>query len=69
MGTIFDYQGRYGAAVKAKGEALQTFRDLKVSGIAGSARSLSGYGNSLSLAGRLAEAEKILAEALEVARS
>ncbi len=29
IGTIFDYQGRYGSAVKSKGEALQAFRDLK----------------------------------------
>ena len=29
IGTIFDYQGRYGAAVKSKGEALQAFRRLE----------------------------------------
>ena len=27
IGTIFDYQGRYGAAAKSKGEALQAFRE------------------------------------------
>jgi tetratricopeptide (TPR) repeat protein len=67
MGTIFDYQGRYGAAVKAKAEALQAFRDLKVRD-RWLGETLSGYGNSLSLAGRLADAEKILAEALDVAK-
>src|SRR5262249_27004027 len=30
VGAIFDAQGRYGAAVKSKEEALQTFRELKV---------------------------------------
>ena len=29
IGTIFDYQGRYGAAVKSKEEALKAFRELK----------------------------------------
>ena len=32
IGAIFDYQGRYGAAVKSKEEALKAFRDLKSAG-------------------------------------
>ena len=67
MGTIFDAQGRYGAAVKAKEEALQTFRELnqKDSWLA---EILGGYGHSLSLAGRTDDASKPLGEALSVAR-
>jgi tetratricopeptide (TPR) repeat protein len=29
MGTLFDYQGRFGAAINSKQDALKTFRDLK----------------------------------------
>jgi hypothetical protein len=29
MGTIFEYQGRYGAALKSKEEALKTYRELQ----------------------------------------
>ncbi len=29
LGTLFGYQGRFGAAVNSKQEALKTFRDLK----------------------------------------
>ncbi len=68
MGTVFDFQGRFGAAVKAKADALQTFRDLQQKDT-WLAEILGGYGNSLSLAGRTDEAVKPLEEALGVART
>jgi serine/threonine protein kinase/tetratricopeptide (TPR) repeat protein len=67
MGTIFDYLDRYGAAVKAKEEALQTFRDLKLHDM-WLGEILSGYGNSLSLSGRMDDAAKDLDEAMTVGR-
>ncbi len=67
MGTIFDDLDRYGAAVKAKEEALQTFRDLKVHDM-WLGEILSGYGNSLSLSGRMDDAAKDLDEAMAVGR-
>ena len=48
IGTIFDYQGRYGAAVKSKEEALAAFRDLKQRDM-WLGEILGGYGNSLAL--------------------
>jgi tetratricopeptide (TPR) repeat protein len=68
MGTVFDAQGRYGAAVKAKEEALQNFRELKQQD-AWLAEILGGYGYSLSLAGRSDDGAKPLDEALGVARA
>ena len=67
IGTIFDYQGRYGAAIKSKEEALKTFRDIKQRDL-WLAEALSGYGNSLSLSGRSAEADKLFIEALAVGK-
>jgi serine/threonine protein kinase/tetratricopeptide (TPR) repeat protein len=67
IGTIFDYQGRFGAAVKSKEEALATFRELKLRDM-WLGEILGGYGNSLSLSGRLDEATKSLDEAMNVAR-
>lgn len=66
IGTIFDYQGRYGSAVKSKGEALQAFRDLNQRDI-WLGEILSGYGNSLNLSGRSADAQAPLDEALKLA--
>jgi tetratricopeptide (TPR) repeat protein len=66
IGTIFDYQSRYGAAIKSKEEALQAFRDLKQRD-SWLGEILSGYGNSLSLSGRIEDAAKNLEEALRVA--
>jgi len=65
MGTIFDYQARYGAAIKSKEEALQAYRDLKQRDF-WLGEILSGYGNSLTLAGRLDDAAKQLDEATTV---
>jgi tetratricopeptide (TPR) repeat protein len=67
MGTIFEYQGRYGAALKSKEEALKTFRELQDRGF-WMAEILSGYGNSLSQVGRYDEAQKNLTEAMALAR-
>jgi serine/threonine protein kinase/tetratricopeptide (TPR) repeat protein len=66
IGTIFDYQGRYGSAVKSKAEALQAFRDLKQRDI-WLGELLSGYGGSLTLSGRMADAQAPLDEALKLA--
>jgi tetratricopeptide (TPR) repeat protein len=67
MGTIFEYQGRYGAALKSKEDALKTFRELQDHGF-WMAEILSGYGNSLSQVGRYDEAQKNLAEAMTLAQ-
>ena len=67
IGTIFDNQGRYGAAIKSKDEALTTFRDLKQRDM-WLGEILSGYGNSLALAGRFEDADKLLDEAMTVGR-
>jgi tetratricopeptide (TPR) repeat protein len=67
MGTIFEYQGRYGAALKSKEEALKTFRELQDRGF-WMAEILSGYGHSLSQVGRYDDAQKNLAEAMTLAQ-
>jgi serine/threonine protein kinase/tetratricopeptide (TPR) repeat protein len=65
LGAIFDLQGRYGAALSAKQEALKTFRELKDRTF-WAVEILSGYGEGLILAGRGAEAKAPLDEALSV---
>jgi tetratricopeptide (TPR) repeat protein len=67
MGTLFDYQGRFGAAVDSKQEALKTFRDLKDRTF-WMGEILSGYGESLTLAGRGEESKAYLEEALNLSR-
>jgi eukaryotic-like serine/threonine-protein kinase len=67
IGTIFDYQGRYGAAVKSKEEALQAFRDLKQKD-RWLGEILSGLGRSLVLSGRTDDSGKHLDEAMNLAR-
>jgi tetratricopeptide (TPR) repeat protein len=67
MGTIFEYQGRYGAALKSKEEALKTYRELQDRGF-WMAEILSGYGHSLSQVGRYDEAQKNLTEAMSLAK-
>jgi tetratricopeptide (TPR) repeat protein len=68
IGTILDYQGSYGRAVSAKEEALTTFRKLEQRDV-WLAEILAGYGHSLSLAGRHADAATALDEALRVAET
>ena len=67
MGTIFEYQGRYGAALKSKEEALKAYRDSHDRGF-WMAEILSGYGHSLSQVGRYDDAQKNLAEAQNLAQ-
>lgn len=65
MGTLFDYQGRFGAAVNSKQDALKTFRDLKDRTF-WMAEILGGYGEALTLAGRGEESKQYLIEALNL---
>jgi tetratricopeptide (TPR) repeat protein len=67
LGTMLYYQGRFGAALNSKQDALKTFRELKD-------RTLwmveieAEYGQALTLAGRSEEAKTYLNEALSLAR-
>ncbi|HEY1424157.1 MAG TPA: tetratricopeptide repeat protein, partial [Candidatus Acidoferrum sp.] len=67
MGTLFDYQGRFGAAVNSKQDALKTFRDLKDRTF-WMAEILGGCGQALTLAGRGEESKQYLDEALSLSR-
>jgi tetratricopeptide (TPR) repeat protein len=67
VGTVFEYQGRYGAALKSRTEAYEQFQKLSDKSF-WNAEVQSGYGRSLMLAGQLDEAKKILDQALKVAR-
>lgn len=66
MGTIFGYQGRYGAALSSAEDALKTFRETKESGF-WLAEVLGNHGNALAQVGRNEDAQKSLEEALTVA--
>ncbi len=68
MGSLFGRQGRYGAAVSSLEEAVKTFRELQDRGPA-MGDVLNGYGGALADAGREEEAQKILDEALSLARN
>lgn len=68
MGILFGYQGRFGAALNAKQEALKTFTGLQDRSYWMTEVS-SGYGESLSDAGRFDDAQKPLADALSLARN
>jgi tetratricopeptide (TPR) repeat protein/predicted Ser/Thr protein kinase len=67
IGTLADYQGRFGAAINAKQEAMKTFRNLKDRTF-WMAEILSGYAESLTLAGRGQESQVYLDEALSLSR-
>ena len=67
MGTLFDFQGRFGAAVNSKQDAMKTFRDIKDRTF-WMAEILSGYAEALTLAGRRQEAQPYLDQALSLAR-
>jgi tetratricopeptide (TPR) repeat protein len=67
MGTVYEQQGRYAAAVKSKQEALEAFRTLKDRSF-WMGEILSGYGAALGQAGRGAEADAPLDQALQLAR-
>jgi tetratricopeptide (TPR) repeat protein len=67
MGTVFEYQGRFGAAVNAKEEALAAFHELRDRSF-WLGEILSGYGRSLSALGQADAAAKAFGEALSVGR-
>ncbi|MGA7927896.1 MAG: tetratricopeptide repeat protein [Candidatus Sulfotelmatobacter sp.] len=67
LGTLFGYQGRYGAALSSEEEALKTFRELQDRTI-WLPTILGLYGNSLARVGRNDDAQKTLDEAMNVAR-
>jgi serine/threonine protein kinase len=67
IGSVYEFQGRYGAALRAKEEAQKTVREVGERG-APLADILSNYGHELNLVGRDDQAQKILEEALGVAR-
>ena len=67
MGTLFSYQGRYGAALSSEEDALKTFRELQERGF-WLAEILGLYGNALAQVGRSDDAQKSLDEAMNVAR-
>ncbi len=67
LGTVFEYQGRLSAALKAREDAVKTFRDLKDKTY-WYVELLNGYGSSLAQLGRYDDAEKVLDEAAGVAR-
>jgi serine/threonine protein kinase/Tfp pilus assembly protein PilF len=67
LGDLFENQGRFGAALSSKQDALKTFVDLKdksnwMASISG------GYGDSLVLAGRGDEASPYIQNALGLSR-
>jgi tetratricopeptide (TPR) repeat protein len=66
MGTVFQYQGRYGAALDVREEAVKAFRELNdphwLSEI------LTGHGGTLALMGRSDQARQVLEESLRLAR-
>ena len=67
IGALFEYQGRYGAAVSAKEDALKIYQEVQDHSF-WMAEVLSSYGDALSQAGRLEEGRKRLAEGLGLAR-
>jgi tetratricopeptide (TPR) repeat protein len=67
LGTMFDYEGRFAAAVSSVQDALKTFQGLK-DRTAMMADIQGGYGESLILAGRGEEAKIYLNDALSLAR-
>jgi eukaryotic-like serine/threonine-protein kinase len=67
IGMLFGFQGRLGAALNSKQEALKTFRELQDRSPM-MAQILSGYGGALAEVGQWDEAQKALNEALSLAR-
>jgi serine/threonine protein kinase/tetratricopeptide (TPR) repeat protein len=67
IGTLFDYQGRFGAAINSKQDAVKTFRNLKDRTF-WMAEILGGYAEALTLAGRGQESQAYLDEALRLSR-
>ena len=67
LGTLFQHQGRFGAALKSKEEVLKTFVDLKDRTF-WMAEILGGYGDILIESGRGDESQKYLDDALSLSR-
>jgi ATP/maltotriose-dependent transcriptional regulator MalT len=66
MGTLFLYQGRYGAALDAMKQAFETFQELQERSL-WSGEVQAAYGNTLALVGHTGEARKHLEESLALA--
>ena len=66
IGTLFEYEGRYGAALGAKEDALKAFRELQDGGF-WMVEILSGTGHSQAMLGRSEAAQTQLVEALKLA--
>jgi serine/threonine protein kinase/tetratricopeptide (TPR) repeat protein len=67
IGHILDYQGRFGTALKYKGDTLALYRDLKRRD-PWLGEILGGIGRSLVLSGRIEDAVQYLDEAMGLAR-
>jgi tetratricopeptide (TPR) repeat protein/predicted Ser/Thr protein kinase len=67
MGTLFAYQGRYGAALSSQEDAVKTMRDIQERGF-WLAEVVGSYGQALAGVGKNDEAQKALDEAMTVAR-
>jgi serine/threonine protein kinase/tetratricopeptide (TPR) repeat protein len=68
LGTLFGYQGRFGAAVSAQQDAVKGLTEAKEQGFY-STEVLTAYGYALAQAGRSDEAAKALTDALNAART
>ena len=67
LSRVFQYQGRYGAAVTAGSDALKTYLATGQRGV-WLAQIEASYGNALTLIGRGSDAQKSLDEALNLVR-
>jgi serine/threonine protein kinase/tetratricopeptide (TPR) repeat protein len=67
LGIVFDYQGRFGAAVKSEQEALLTFQNLKEQS-PWMPRMMDASAEALTLAGRGDEAGATLNESVKLSR-
>ncbi len=67
MGTLFAYQGRFGAALGSQEDAVRTLREIQERGF-WLAAVLGAYGQALAEVGRSDDAQKNLEEAMSVAR-
>jgi tetratricopeptide (TPR) repeat protein len=67
LGDVFEYEARYGAAVDSKDHALKIFKEIGDKS-AWLPKVLASYGSALSQIGQGAEAQKVLGDALPLAR-
>ena len=67
LGDVFEYQARYGAAVDSKADAVKIFKEIGDKG-AWLPKVLASYGSALGQIGQIGEAQKVLGEALPLAR-